>query len=368
MTHAERFSRGQAWLAWYMGQLARSSDFLGVGAELRGLYCELARGELELAEVKEQLAECWGSGRLPVPVERDLAGRALGGGESAAHRMRDREGMARLRAGQAHGGDRRALHPVRRGANVSRAGARCGRGLGGRGASEAARGHQRARGVRMTSLLTAVARRVSKGDVCWGKTVQPCADGRQAPTFNHSSASLHPEVHCRGWGDGGNWLARLGRRGGELQRCSSTRRGPVGGGGDASVSSLRPLSRQAFAGGESDLGSGGAVVSAFTSERGDGDCQVPSRWSCLSQRGGAAGPEWRRAPYASSLTLIQRLGQLPLSVFLYLRADCRGAEGAKTSVRVCRSGRKPAPPFTCETPRRQRANEPLARLSCRGGL
>lgn len=62
-------------------------------------------------------------------------------------------------------------------------------------------------------------------------------------------------------------------------------------------------------GGESRLGAGGAALFSPT-WRGERDCQVPPRRSCLSLRRGAAGPEWRRAPRTHTLALGQPPGQL----------------------------------------------------------
>jgi hypothetical protein len=133
-------------------------------------------------------------------------------------------------------------------------------------------------------------------------------------TFTYRFADLAPRVDCSAGSRGGTPESRLhfatigrrpngagwsGRWGGRLQdgRLPRYRRLCRGG---VRVSLARRSSR---------LGTGGAAVLTFPTERERVDCQVPSRCVCLSQRGGAAGPEWRRSPLGVSLALGQRLGQ-----------------------------------------------------------
>jgi hypothetical protein len=72
MTDGERLGRGHAWLGWYMGEFAYTGDYLAAGKELLGLYCELGRHCLSFERAQGNLADCWGSGSLPVPAAREL--------------------------------------------------------------------------------------------------------------------------------------------------------------------------------------------------------------------------------------------------------------------------------------------------------
>jgi hypothetical protein len=176
--------------------------------------------------------------------------------------------------------------------------------------------------------------------------------GGRSLTFTHHSATLPRGVHCPGHREGDNSEARLGRRGGTLSGSATSGGPPVGGGSSAAS---RPTRHRSGVG-PSDLGSGGATAWALTSEGQAGVCQEPPRSRCLSLRCDAAGPEWRRAPCNASLALIQRLGQLSVSVFLDLLRFSRRVIPAKTTLHARRSGAKHARSYRCETPLRQTAS------------
>lgn len=148
-------------------------------------------------------------------------------------------------------------------------------------------------------------------------------------TFPYRFALVHPRAHCATAWRGATRSARFSIADSWLSR-SSGRKGRSGEGRllGRHPDSWRPprgvQSRRrdgaALGPRENDLGTGGAVVPSFRveAERRGEDCQVPSRRSCLSRRDGAAGPEWRLAPCASTLALGQRLGQLVAAGFARL--------------------------------------------------
>jgi hypothetical protein len=175
-------------------------------------------------------------------------------------------------------------------------------------------------------------------------------DGGRRITFTHHSATLPRGVDCPARPEGDNREARLGRRGGALQRSGSSGGPSTGGGGLAA--SRHTLLTHGW-GGQSDLGSGGTAAYRITSDAAAGDCQVPLRSWCLPLRDGSAGPEGRRSPRNASLALIQRLGQLPVSVFLDLRRFSRCVRTAHVPLRTRRIAAERARSFRCETLGRQ---------------
>jgi hypothetical protein len=206
-------------------------------------------------------------------------------------------------------------------------------------------------------------------------------------TFTHCFARVGSDAHCHDPGRSGTCRSRirwcelgspagggrdhpsaLGRTLGTLVGRQSADGGSRGAAAKARRSRRRGIASGlgARSSGEKDrLGTGGAAAFAPVWSEG-GDCQVPSRRVCLSLRGSAAGPEWRRTPVLRTLALGQRLGQLHARVFARLshaRAACR---------RVSRSvgGAKRARLFRDET-RAPLAMEPDGRwgqaASGRGG-
>lgn len=176
----------------------------------------------------------------------------------------------------------------------------------------------------------------SRGDM--DATAGPC------DPFPHRFAEIHRRVDCgiawqsatrqaRLWphrlpgpveGRGGRGDRRR-RSGDGVRPCRSRVLG-------RSVPACAALPSVALGGHRSSLGTGGAVVShraCSVRSAGGVDCQVPSRSECLSLRGGAAGPEWSRAPGTCSLALGQRLGQLSAYVFGHFGAV------SDTGRRVC---------------------------------
>lgn len=135
-----------------------------------------------------------------------------------------------------------------------------------------------------------------------------CGIGAHSITFTHHFTLIAAAAGCHGPGQGvtrkaqrnpaahGKPGAGWGRRGGGLQ-CRNTylRRAHRAGDGV----------RYGFETVQSILGTGGANILQAEGE----DCQVPSRRLCLSLRSGAAGPEWRWAPRARTLTLGHSLEQ-----------------------------------------------------------
>lgn len=154
----------------------------------------------------------------------------------------------------------------------------------------------------------------------WAKSPPPrgctggplCLYGASEITFPYRFARVQAVAHCHERCRNGKPGARWGRhRGAGLLSRSTTTRRPACNGASVRFRSDRP--------GGTSLGTGGAVASHFAnprvSEVGGVDCQVPSRWMCLSQRGGAAGPERSPAPGPCTLALGQRLEQLTTRAF-----------------------------------------------------
>lgn len=190
----------------------------------------------------------------------------------------------------------------------------------------------------------------SSGALSWGDM-----DTRRPPCapFPHRFAQIDRRVDCgTPWQSATRkarlWTARLPRPlGGREGRGAPRRRS-----GDGvwrvrtrvlgrSVQGGHARSCVALLGLRSSLGTGGAVVSCASNQlrsAGGVDCQVPQRSECLSLRGGAAGPEWSRAPGTSTLALGQRLGQLSAYVFAHFDVSRRSR-----STRLSSDGRPYAP-------------------------
>lgn len=138
----------------------------------------------------------------------------------------------------------------------------------------------------------------------------------QVRTFTYLFGDVAAEVDCHELALDGTPTARSGWfRGGGLQGRQSLCDALAGGGDGAS----RALAEYERSSPKNNLEPGGAVAPPSVKRESE-DCQVPSRWVCLSQRGGAAGPERSRAPCAPILALGQRLEQLLASTFASFRA------------------------------------------------
>ena len=150
-----------------------------------------------------------------------------------------------------------------------------------------------------------------RGCPCRGRVVTLTTFAHHSP---NSFTPLQTEAYCHLRGGSVRSEARLGRRRGGPLQCTQQCRGRSR---KRTVRSSETLETGLVARHESILEPGGAAVPGLAIEAERVDCQVPSRCLCLSQRGGAAGPEWSLAPRTHTLALGQRLGQRFSRIFVW---------------------------------------------------